>query len=66
VLNEDPGLHVAKRHDDGSVEIELTVRNPEALRNFVLTLLDRGELLGPEDLRADLVRWLERFGEDAA
>jgi proteasome accessory factor B len=66
VLNEDPGLHVAQRHDDGSVEIELTVRNPEALRNFVLTLLDRGELLGPADLRADLVRWLERFGEDAA
>jgi proteasome accessory factor B len=66
VLNEDPGLHVAERHDDGSVVIELTVRNPEALRNFVLTLLDRGELLGPEDLRADLVRWLERFSEDAA
>ncbi len=66
VLNEDPGLQVAQRHDDGSVVIELAVRNPEALRNFVLTLLDRGELLGPEDLRADLVRWLERFGEDAA
>ena len=37
-----------ERHDDGSVVIELAVRNPVALRSFVLTLLDRAELLGPD------------------
>lgn len=58
VLDEDPGLTVLERRPDDSVVIELTVRSPGALRSFVLTLLDRAELLGPEDLRADLVGWL--------
>jgi predicted DNA-binding transcriptional regulator YafY len=58
VLNEDPGLTVSERRPDGSVVVELQVRNPVALRNFVLTLLDRAELLGPADLRDDLVAWL--------
>ena len=67
VLNEDPGLHVARRNDDGSVVIELAVRSSLALRNFVLTLLDRAELLGPPELRADLVDWLAALAdEDAA
>jgi predicted DNA-binding transcriptional regulator YafY len=64
VLNEDPGLTVAERRADGSVVIELAVRNPFALRNYVLTMLDRAELLGPEHLRADMVAWLtELAGE---
>jgi proteasome accessory factor B len=67
VLNEDPGLHVAERRDDGSVVIELAVRNRVALRNYVLTLLDRAELLGPAELRSELVEWLTALaGEDAA
>ena len=47
VLNEDPGLDVVERRDDGSLVIELTVRNPVALRSFVLSQLDRAELLSP-------------------
>jgi proteasome accessory factor B len=66
VLNEDPGLRVAERHDDGAVVIELSVRNPDALRSFVLTLLDRAELLGPADLRADMVAHLRELAEDHA
>lgn len=58
VLNEDPGLAVVERREDGSVVIELAVRNRSGLRNFVLTLLDRGELLGPPELREELVDWL--------
>ena len=54
----DPGLTVSQRRPDGSVIVELQVRNPVALRNFVLTMLDRAELLGPADLRDDLVAWL--------
>jgi predicted DNA-binding transcriptional regulator YafY len=63
VLNEDPGLTVAERHEDGSVVVELVVRSPVALRNFVLSLLDRAELLGPEDLRDDLIDWLEQLSQ---
>lgn len=66
VLNEDPGLQVAERHDDGAVVIELAVRNPVALQSFVLTLLDRAELLGPAELRADLVAHLRELARDDA
>ncbi|MEE9417258.1 MAG: WYL domain-containing protein [Acidimicrobiales bacterium] len=50
---------IAASHTDGSVEFELLVRNREAFRSFVLTFLDHAELLSPEDLRNDLVGWLE-------
>lgn len=67
VLDEDPELTVAERRDDGSVVIELSVRNPDALRNHVLTMLDRAELLGPPELRDDLIDWLRSLAdEDAA
>ncbi len=62
VLNEDPDLPVAERREDGSMIIELAVRNPVALRSFVLTLLDRGELLAPRHLRDDLIDWLRSLG----
>ena len=45
--------------DDGTVVFELSVRNREAFRSFVLTFLEHAEVLGPEELRADVVRWLE-------
>jgi len=61
VLNEDPGLDVVERRDDGSLVVELSVRNPVALRSFVLSQLDRAELLSPPDLRADVVAWLRSF-----
>lgn len=47
---------------DGSSEvvIELPVTNRAALRSFVLSFLDHAELIEPEELRADLVAWLEQ------
>lgn len=66
VLNEDPGLTVSERRDDGAVVVELTVRNPVALRSFVLSQLDRAELLDPPELRADLVEWLHSLAGEAA
>ena len=59
VLAEDPGLEVVAERDDGSVEVRLQVRNPAGLRGFVLSFLERAELLDPPELRADLVSWLE-------
>ncbi|MGQ0832583.1 MAG: helix-turn-helix transcriptional regulator [Microthrixaceae bacterium] len=44
----------------GSVVIELPVTNHAALRSFVLSFLEHAELLEPEELRRDLVEWLEQ------
>lgn len=44
--------------DDGSVEVVLRVTNRDAFRSFVLGFLDHAEVLGPDELRDDLVDWL--------
>lgn len=49
---------VVDRDDRGAV-FELEVRNREAFRSMVLTFLDHAELLEPDELRADLMAWLE-------
>ena len=49
---------VAERRDDGSIVVRMAVTNREAFRSFVLGLLDHAEVLGPPDLRADMVAWL--------
>ncbi|UDY36387.1 helix-turn-helix transcriptional regulator [Dermatobacter hominis] len=66
VLAEDPDLVVAERRDDGSVVVELQVRSAAGLRSFVLSHLERAELLDPPALREDLVGWLQAFVGDAA
>lgn len=57
---------VARRHDDGSVELALPVSNPVAFRSFVLTFLEHAEVLGPPELRDDLIAWLEAMSEARA
>ena len=54
---------VAERRDDGSIVIRLAVTNRAALRSFVLGLLDHAEVLGPPELRADMVTWLTALAE---
>jgi proteasome accessory factor B len=49
---------VTEHRADGSVVVELSVVNREAFRTFVLGLLEFAEVLGPEELRADVVAWL--------
>jgi proteasome accessory factor B len=49
---------VLERRHDGAVVLELRVTNRSALRSFVLDFLDSAELLGPPELRAELVDWL--------
>lgn len=52
-----------ERAPEGSpdaVIVELPVTNRAALRSFVLSFLEHAELLEPEELRADLVTWLEQ------
>jgi proteasome accessory factor B len=50
---------------DGSVVAEIEVTNWPAFRSFVLTFLEHAELLGPPELRADLVAFLEVQAADA-
>ncbi len=59
VRNEHPGLEVVEERSDGAVVVRLQVRSVPGLRNFVLGLLDRGELLAPATLRDDLIHWLD-------
>ncbi len=61
VLVEHPDLTVVERRDDGSVVVELAVRNRVALRSFVVTMLDHAEVREPEELRDEVVEWLRSF-----
>jgi predicted DNA-binding transcriptional regulator YafY len=45
--------------DDGGVVAELSVRNEDAFRSFVLSFLDHAEVLEPAELRDGMIRWLE-------
>jgi predicted DNA-binding transcriptional regulator YafY len=50
---------VAEQRVDGSVVVELAVTNQDGFRSFVLGFLEHAEVLGPDDLRAGFVEWLE-------
>ncbi len=50
---------VEERRGDGSVVLAVSVTNRPAFRSFVLGFLDHAEVLGPPELRAELVEWLE-------
>jgi len=50
---------VVEEREDGSVVLELPVVNRDAVRSFALTFLEHAEVLGPEELRAEFVGWLE-------
>ena len=45
---------------DGGVVVELLVTNRDAFRSFVLGFLDHAEVLAPDELRTELVDWLQR------
>lgn len=53
-----PTASVSERHD-GSIEVELAVRNRAGLCSFVLSYLDHAEVLGPPDVRSEVVAWVE-------
>jgi proteasome accessory factor B len=61
VVDHLGGVSVVEHREDGSVVVELPVSNPESFRSFALTFLDHAEVLGPPELRSDLVAWLEKL-----
>jgi proteasome accessory factor B len=50
---------VTARRPDGSVVFRIGVTNVGAFRSFVLGFLDHAEIIGPPELRADIITWLE-------
>lgn len=50
---------VVAEHPDGSLEIEMAVTNVSAFRSLVLSMFESAEVLGPQELRDDIVAWLE-------
>jgi proteasome accessory factor C len=59
VLDELGPRSLVERGTDGSVEVRFSVSNRAALRSWVLGLLDHAEVVGPPELRAEIVAWLE-------
>jgi predicted DNA-binding transcriptional regulator YafY len=57
---------VTERRKDGAVVVGLTVVNRDAFRAFVLDLLDHAEVLGPPELRAEMVAWLDAIARERA
>jgi proteasome accessory factor B len=50
---------VLRRDDDGSVVTAVGVANPAGFRSFLFSFLDHCEVLGPPELRDDVVGWLQ-------
>jgi proteasome accessory factor B len=58
---------VAGTSADGWVDFKLPVTNRGAFRGFVLGLLDRAEVVGPPEVRDEIVYWLtDLAGQEAA
>ena len=56
---------LVERGEGGSVEVRFSVSNRVALRSWVLGLLDHAEVVGPPELRAEIVAWLESIASAA-
>ncbi len=54
---------VAEERDDGSIVVTIRTSSPEALRSWALELRDHAEILGPPELRAFMVEWLQAIVE---
>jgi len=61
VLDEVGDSALAGRDEDGSVVIHLEVTNIGALRSWLFELGDHAEVLGPEEVRAGILSWLEEM-----
>jgi predicted DNA-binding transcriptional regulator YafY len=52
---------VVEHGPDGSIVLELQVRDVAAFRSFALAFLEHAEVLDPPSLRAEVVSWLEQM-----
>jgi proteasome accessory factor B len=56
---------VAGTTPDGWVDFKLPVTNRAAFRSFVLGLLDRAEVVGPPEVRDEIIFWLTGLADQA-
>ena len=61
VVRELGEAAVAERRPGGDLVVTVPYANRWALRAWVMGLVDDAEILEPEDLRAEMVRWLEEL-----
>ena len=62
-VEREVGLdRVISRADDGSVVVSVPCANLPAFRSWVLGFLTEAEVLGPPEVRADVIGWLEGVG----
>lgn len=54
------------QHADGALDVTFTVTNREALRSFVLGFLEHAEVLGPPEVRAEMVAHLQAMAGEGA
>ena len=66
VIVEQGEQSVVERRDDGTVVVRLQVVNRPAFRSWLLGLRDHAVVLGPPDLRDDVVTWLEAVAAGGA
>jgi proteasome accessory factor B len=66
VVRELGEAAVAERRPGGDLVVTVPYANRWALRAWVMGLVDDAEILEPEDLRAEMVRWLEELAAGAA
>lgn len=55
------GTDEIRRDDAEGLVVAMQVTNREGFRSWVLAFLDRAEVLGPPELRQDIVGWLEEL-----
>jgi len=65
VVRELGEAAVAERRPGGDLVVTVPYANRWALRAWVMGLVDDAEILEPEDLRAEMVRWLEELAAGA-
>lgn len=57
---------VVGRLDDGSIDVEVPCVNREAFRSWLLGLADNAVVIAPDEVRADVIRWLTAIADTAA
>ncbi len=65
VASEVGDRAVVARRDDGSIDVEVPCVNRDAFRSWVLGMADHAVVVGPPEVRADLVDWLTSLAATA-
>jgi proteasome accessory factor B len=66
VVRELGQAAVAETRSDGSIVVTVPYANRWALRSWVAGLVDDAEILEPDDLRQEMVAWLEQIVQGSA